>query len=128
MGQMTSGPILFPKIVKTMAIIPKFHYFIFCKKNNWNFAAVKKKKKTKFWKANRNIKLWLSATEVTEKIKSWKVFHNPLIKFATYIPALLSCQGDCIYDHLYPYLSIEIRNSLFFKICFCKLKMHNFCG
>ena len=39
---MTSGPIFASKIVKLIGIIPKFHFFQ-KKKNNWKFAAVKKK-------------------------------------------------------------------------------------
>ena len=35
------GSFFFPKIVKIMEIIPKSHFFQ--KKNNWKFAAVKKK-------------------------------------------------------------------------------------
>ena len=35
-------PNFFPKIVKIMGIIPKFHFFQ--KKNNWKFAAFKKNK------------------------------------------------------------------------------------
>ena len=40
-GYITSGPILVSKIVKLIGIIPKFYFFQ--KKNNWKFAAVKKK-------------------------------------------------------------------------------------
>ena len=38
---MTSGPISFPKIVKIIGIIPKFHFFF--QKKIWKLAAVKKK-------------------------------------------------------------------------------------
>ena len=58
-----SGPIIFLKIVKIIAIIPKFHFF---KKKKIIENLLQSKKTT----TNINIRLWLSATEITEKVKS----------------------------------------------------------
>ena len=119
-GQMTSGPNFFWKIVKIMGIIPKFHFF---QKAYWKFAAVKKNKS---YRINFSVIFHFSILLLKESLKRCVIFSNfssVFEKSAMISPQELSFNHNLKECLISKDLQIIRKNN---RLCFDKLlfKLH----